>query len=124
MSQAVSESPTQSASYEFLNAKFLEAMDDIGRYGNGKYGKDSFHQRAKAGDRSRGTLKRTEPAAIAQHAEDHFKMHLRGELHDHFHTRKHQLAAVAFNAMMEFYFAGLEDEAVTDTPPVPPAQSH
>jgi hypothetical protein len=38
------------------------------------------------------------------------RMHLRGELHDHFGTRRHRLAAVAFNAMMEFYFAGLESE--------------
>jgi len=48
---------------------------------------------------------------IANHSWNHFAEYLAGLPHDHFHTRKHQLAAVAFNAMMEFYFAGLEDEA-------------
>jgi hypothetical protein len=95
---------------EFLNAKFLQAMNDIGRYGNEKYGKESFHYRQKTGDRSRGVLARAKPDAIAAHAREHFEMYMRGELHDHFNTRKHQLAAVAFNAMMEFYFAGLEGE--------------
>ncbi len=104
---AFEESSTQ---YKFLNAKFLKAMNDIGRYGNEKYGKDSFHQRAKIGDRSRGTLDRTKPEAIAKHAADHFTDGNAGILHDHFHTRTHQYAASAFNAMMEFYFAGLEDE--------------
>ena len=96
---------------EFLNLKFLEAMNDIGRYGNDKYGPDSFHQRQQSGDRSRGKLARALPKEIAKHAHEHFIMYLRGEQHDHFNTRKHQLAAVAFNAMMEFYFSGLEDEA-------------
>ena len=96
--------------FEFLNSKFLEAMNDIGRYGNDKYGTESFHQRSKAGDRSRGKLSRALPETIAEHAENHFDEYLAGEKHDHFLTRKHQLAAVAFNAMMEFYFAGLEDE--------------
>lgn len=105
--------------YDFLNPAFLAAMNDIGRYGNDKYGSDSFHQRAKAGDKSRGNLSRCEPEVIAQHAQDHFAMHLRGEKHDHFHTRKHQLAAVAFNAMMEFYFADLEGEAADPFNPRP-----
>lgn len=94
----------------FLSERFIRAMDDIGRYGHEKYGKFSFHHRREVGDNSRGDHPRTTPEAIAEHAGEHFKMHLRGELHDHFKTRKHQLAAVAFNAMMEFYFSGLEDE--------------
>jgi hypothetical protein len=97
--------------YQFLNAQFLEAMNDIGRYGDEKYGEDSFHQRAQAGDRSRGSLKRTTAQAIADHARGHFDEYLSHVPHDHFGTDKHQLAAVAFNAMMEFYFAGLEDES-------------
>lgn len=96
--------------YDRLNAAFLKAMNDIGEYGFAKYGPDSFEARSKTGDRSRGGLARTTPDAIAQHSKDHFDMYLRGESHDHFGTRKHQLAAVAFNAMMEFYFAGLAEE--------------
>lgn len=104
---------SEGKTYSFLNAKFLEAMNDIGRYGSEKYGDDSFEARARRGDKSRGDiLSRTRPDAIAQHAYEHFEMHLRGELHDHFVTRRHQLAAVAFNAMMEFYFSGLEEEGV------------
>lgn len=96
--------------YPFLNAKFLEAMNDIGSYGFHKYKRDSFHWRQANGDRSRGGLDRTRPEAICQHAREHFEAYLRDEAHDHFNTRRHQLAAAAFNAMMEFYFAGLEDE--------------
>lgn len=95
--------------YPFLSEKFLAAMNDIGAYGHAKYGEESFDHRRKLGDTSRGTLERTKPEAIAAHAEEHFKAYLRGELHDHFQNRGHQLAAVAFNAMMEFYFAGLEE---------------
>jgi hypothetical protein len=94
----------------FLNAKFIEAMNDIGRYGHEKYGEESFHYRASLGDTSRGSLSRTQSEEIAEHAAAHFRMHIDGILHDHFQTRRHQLAAVAFNAMMEFYFSGLEDE--------------
>jgi hypothetical protein len=96
--------------YRFLIPQFLEAMNEIGCYGHDKYGKDSFHHRAQLGDRSRGELARTQAEVIAEHAAAHFRMHLAGIPHDHFGTRHHQLAAVAFNAMMEFYFAGLEDE--------------
>lgn len=96
---------------EFLDEAFLAAMNEIGKYGHEKYGADSFHARAANGDRSRGTiLSRTSSQAIGQHAKDHVDMYLRREAHDKFGTLKHQLAAVAFNAMMEFYFAGLENE--------------
>jgi hypothetical protein len=77
-------------------------MDDIGRHGHEKYHDVITSQRK---DGARWT-----PEAIASHSAEHFQMHIRGELHDHFQTRKHQLAAVAYNAMMEFYFAGLEEE--------------
>lgn len=97
--------------FEHLIPEFLQAMDDIGRYGAQKYGAESFQHRRLTGDRSRGALARTTPLAIAQHAREHFSMHLAGQVHDHFGTRRHQLAATAFNAMMEFYFAGLDAEA-------------
>ena len=96
--------------FAFLNQEFLRAMNDIGRYGHEKYGEFSFHHRALSGDNSRGDHPRTTPEAIAEHSKGHFDLYIAGEPHDHFGTRKHQLAAVAFNAMMEFYFAGLERE--------------
>ena len=95
---------------DFLLEDFIAAMDDIGRYGHDKYGDFSFHARALRGDSSRGDHPRTTSVAICEHAQGHLNQYLRGELHDHFNTRKHQLAAVAFNAMMEFYFAKLGEE--------------
>lgn len=95
---------------EFLLPRFIEAMGDIGRYGHEKYGDFSFHARAAKGDSTRGDHPRTTPEAIADHAAGHFQMHVDGIRHDHFGTRRHQLAAVAFNAMMEYFFAGLDDE--------------
>ena len=98
------------AKYEFLSDRFLESMNDIGRYGQEKYGSESFQHRRSIGDRSRGNMARTTTEAISHHAREHFDAYREGVDHDHFCTRRHQLAAVAFNAMMEFYFAGLEDE--------------
>jgi hypothetical protein len=88
--------------HEHLNSKFIEAMNDIGRYGFEKYG-PLPRERSAHRDPSRVTSD-----AIAEHADDHFHAYLRGIPHDHFNTRRHQLAAVAFNAMMEFHFAGLD----------------
>ncbi len=86
-------------------------MSDIGRYGHEKYGVQSFQHRRSNGDTSRGDSPRTTPESIGKHACEHFCMYLSGDTHDHFHTLRHQLAAVAFNAMMEYYFAGLDDAA-------------
>lgn len=99
--------------YEFLSPAFLEAMNDIGRYGNEKYKDQSLHARRLNGDTSRGGMDRNSAHVIAEHAITHFGQYLNHEAHDHFGTEKHQLAAVAFNAMMEFYYAGLEAEMVT-----------
>lgn len=101
----------------FVIDSFIEAMEDIGRYGHAKYGAASFQARRLSGDVSRGGLARTQPSAIACHAAEHFRAYLRGELHDHFGTHKHQLAAVAFNAMMEYHFAALADEQPVTNPP-------
>lgn len=105
--------------FQFLSVAFLQAMNDIGAYGHAKYGEQSFQHRRLQGDTSRGDMARTHPEMIANHAHEHFLMHLAEIPHDHFKTRRHQLAAAAFNCMMEFYFAGLESEARTDlsTPP-------
>lgn len=90
---------------EFLDPEFLIAMSEIGKYGHEKYGEQSFQHRRKQGDMSRGSMERTQAVTIANHAEDHFTMYLNGIKHDHFGTDIHQLAAVAFNAMMESGFA-------------------
>lgn len=94
---------------QFVIPKFIEAMDDIGRYGEEKYGADSFRARAKLGIKTR-YLSRIQASVILQHVEDHTVAYQMGAKHDHFQTMGHQLAAAAFNLMMEFYFAGLEGE--------------
>jgi len=95
--------------FEFLDSEFLTAMNDIGRYGFEKYGPVSFQSRRLNGDRSRGSLKRATSQVIADHAQEHFSQYLSHIAHDKFGDDIHQLAAVAFNAMMEAYFAGLTD---------------
>ena len=82
---------------------FLAAMEEIGSYGEEKYGDKSFI-------RNPVRHERTETPEIASHIRDHFFQYEVGTLHDHFGTKRHQLAAVAFNAMMEFVLAGLESE--------------
>ena len=93
-----------SKQYEFLDEGFLELMNDIGRYGEEKYGADSFHTRAQTGDRSR-SLKRMQKEEILRHAREHTVDYENGVRHDHFGDLKHQIAAAAFNCMMEYYFS-------------------
>jgi hypothetical protein len=95
--------------YNTLVAEFLEAMNDIGEFGLKKYGLDSFQQRAKRGDTAR-LPGRCEKQTILDHAKLHIYDYDLTLLHDHFGTLKHQLAAAAFNLMMEFYFSEAEKE--------------
>ncbi len=92
--------------YEHLLPGFLKAMNDIGRYGHEKYKDASFQDKILIGNRERDA--RTEPQVLADHAREHFSMYLNHIEHDYFHDDIHQLAAAAFNCMMEAYYAGLE----------------
>jgi hypothetical protein len=80
-------------------------MDDIGRYGFEKYKEKSFQHKSLTGDRERDA--RVEPQSLADHSREHFSMYLNHVEHDYFHDDLHQLAAAAFNCMMEAYYAGL-----------------
>jgi len=93
--------------FPFLIEEFMQAMNDIGKYGFEKYGKDSFQSRVQIGDNSR-YMNRVEAAVILAHAKEHIDSYLLKIPHDHFGDLKHQLAAVAFNAMMEFHFGKSE----------------
>jgi len=103
--------------HSFLLPAFLAAINDIGCYGFKKYSVNSFQARRLSGDNSRGNLQRNHSSVIAAHARAHFEDYLSHKPHDHFHDELHQLAAVAFNAMMEAYFAGLLPEENNPTPP-------
>ena len=94
--------------YRTLSEAFLQLMDEIGSYGEEKYGEQSIAAKFRRGDFSRSD--RTKAREIGNHVNNHFQEYLDGVLHDKFGTRKHQLAAAAFNAMMEFQLAGLEKE--------------
>jgi hypothetical protein len=89
-----------------LIVEFIKAMEDIGEYGYSKYGENSFEILALNNNRVRSV--RT--ACNTDHIFDHNAEYIRNEKHDYFRTLKHQLAAVAFNAMMEFYYARLDEK--------------
>ena len=85
--------------YEFLNPDFLELMNDIGRLGHEKFGDDAIEAN---GDRTR---KLPRHQANMLHAYRHITAYEDGVKHDHFGDLKHQLAAAAFNCMLEFWFS-------------------
>ena len=94
---------------EFLSPEFLIAMNDIGRYGFEKYGEQSFQARRESG-KPLVRDSRTQSQAMADHAREHFSQYLSYEAHDYFGDDIHQLAAAAFNCMMESVFAELDKE--------------
>lgn len=102
------EIPEPKRAYKHLLPSFLEAMDDIGRYGAEKYKEASFQHKSLTGNRERDA--RVMPQALAEHSREHFSMYLSYIKHDHFHDDIHQLAAAAFNCMMEAYYAGLGEK--------------
>jgi hypothetical protein len=55
-------------------------------------------------------MDRVTKGVLIDHAKEHLISYDCNYPHDHFQPLKHQLAAAAFNAMMEFYFACLKDE--------------
>lgn len=79
--------------YDILDAAFLHCMAEIGHYGAEKYGDLNWQLSRMSG--SNGPI---------NHIYDHLRQYRSGESHDKFGTRKHQLAAIAFNAMMEFWY--------------------
>jgi len=82
--------------FRTLDQDFLQLMNEIGLYGIEKYGDESFFKNP-----SRSERKSTK--VIGDHVANHYMEYQEGILHDHFGTLRHQLAAVAFNAMMEYY---------------------
>lgn len=94
--------PREEAQYRTLSPRFLALMDEIGIYGLQKYGERSTANRFAKGDFSRD--ERTKSRSFAEHAANHFGEYIDGIKHDKFNTREHQLAAAAFNAMLEYQF--------------------
>lgn len=99
--------PTFPEPYPYLNPLFLEAMNDIARLGLQKYGENSFQHRVHVLGQKDRWMDRVTVDAIFEHSGDHFADYIAGIPHDVFHTLQHQLAAVAFNAMMEAELSGV-----------------
>lgn len=83
--------------YDALNWDFIKLMAEIAEYADRKY-------KEAGGVHNYTGARLVEEKSPVNHAFEHLRMFIKGELHDHFHTLKHQLAALAYNAMMEFYY--------------------
>lgn len=84
--------------YTVLYRPFLHAMAQIGHYGASKYGYDNWKRSPLVHDKS-----------PQNHLEGHLTELAEGRPHDHFHTLRHQIAAIGFNAMMMFYWMEREE---------------
>jgi dATP/dGTP diphosphohydrolase, N-terminal len=80
--------------YTALNPDFLKALARIAKYAEEKYGSWSQYTAARLeGDKS-----------CINHIYEHLRQYQLGEPHDKFGDLKMQLAAVAYNAMMEWHY--------------------
>lgn len=84
----------------FLDEDFLILMNEIGRWGHELHSVDPL----LSGNRAR-LIRRHQKERILNHARQHITDYENGILHDHFGDASHQLAAAAFNLLMEFYFS-------------------
>jgi hypothetical protein len=82
--------------YDILDPDFEELMGKIADYGAKKYGDLNWHKSRLTGDKS-----------PMNHIRKHLAAYLRNQPYDHTEIgthRKIHLAAIAFNAMMEFWY--------------------
>jgi len=84
--------------YDVLYWNFIHAMAEIGHIGAEKYGDLNYQQSKLRRDKS-----------PVNHMANHLRQYINGEKHDKLGDRKYQLAAIAFNAMMEFYYSENKD---------------
>ena len=81
--------------YDAINPTFLKWMAKIGAYADQKYG--AWEQYTKA--------RLTGEKAPVNHIYEHLRQYVAGEPYDHFdHDARWHLVAVAYNAMMAFYY--------------------
>ncbi len=85
--------------YDILDPAFLHAMAEIAHYGAVTYGEFNWQNSRLAGDK-----------APVNHIYKHLGQYRSGEKYDHLNgARTYHLAAIAFNAMMEFYWARMDE---------------
>lgn len=79
--------------YDLLVWDFIKGMALMGNLGAKVYGDRNWQKSKLEGDKS-----------PMNHMAEHYRAYMAGEVHDHFGDRKSQLVAIAFNAMMEWYW--------------------
>jgi hypothetical protein len=85
---------TVTYSYEGLNWDFIKILAEIAGYAKEKYGSAEQYTKSRLeGEKS-----------PVNHIAEHMRMYLTREKHDHFGNLEHQLGAIAYNAMMEFWY--------------------
>ena len=90
--------------YEGLNWDFIKLQAEIAAHAKAKYGQiEQYANGRLEGEKS-----------PLNHMAEHMRMYMAREEHDKFGTLKHQLAAVAYNASMEFYYLEHGGPTVTD----------
>jgi hypothetical protein len=77
-----------------LNWDFLKMLAEIAQYAEGKYGSAEQYTNARLENQ----------ASPINHIYEHLRQYQAGEPHDRFGDARYHLAAVAYNAMMEFFY--------------------
>lgn len=80
--------------YNKLNWDFIKLLAQIAQYAEGKYGAAEQYREAEL----------TGDGSPMNHMAEHMRAYMAGESHDHFGGQEYQLAAIAYNAMMEYFY--------------------
>lgn len=80
--------------YSSLNWDFIKMLAEIAHFAGNKYG----HPLQYTDSRLVGE------ASPVNHIPEHLRQYITGEAHDHFTDPRYHLAAIAYNAMMEYYY--------------------
>jgi phosphoenolpyruvate synthase/pyruvate phosphate dikinase len=90
--------------FDGLNWNFIKILAEIAHHAESKYGTPEQY--------ADGRLE--EEKSPMNHIGEHYRMYCAREVHDHFGDLDHQLAAIAYNAMMEYYYLHNGGPTVSD----------
>lgn len=80
--------------YHRLNWHFIKLLAEIAHYADAKYGQTEQYTGARlVGEKS-----------PLNHIAEHMRAYMAQEPHDHFTDPAYHLAAIAYNAMMEYFY--------------------
>lgn len=80
--------------WDALNWDFLKMLAEIAHYASGKYGSAEQYANGRL-EQEKGPI---------NHIYEHLRQYQAGEEHDHFKDPRYHLAAIAYNAMMEYLY--------------------